>query len=127
VTNPHAENFLFAYTYTAVPRWWFEQIGYWGPPGTPPPDEEKPIPIKPINVPSLQSPAEYEAAYPRGFDQPYPWTPPLVASSSPYSEKSTRNATMVSTAVTFIMGITIGGSVVALLMKHSQRSYLPIK
>jgi hypothetical protein len=44
-------------------RWWYEQVGYWGAPGTKAPGDEAPVPILPLNVPSLESIDAYEERY----------------------------------------------------------------
>jgi hypothetical protein len=46
VVNPHAENFFNAVQYMTVPRWWLEQVGFWGAPGTPPPDKVQSLDLK---------------------------------------------------------------------------------
>eukprot|EP01041_Mallomonas_annulata_P009869 gene9869-20534_t len=70
VTFPHTENFLTAARYMTVPKWWLEQIGYWGAPGTPPAGE-LPIGIKPINIPGERSMDDYKKLYPNGIGKPY--------------------------------------------------------
>ena len=40
INYPFNANFLATYSYLSVPRWYYEQIGYWGAPGSPPPGEE---------------------------------------------------------------------------------------
>jgi hypothetical protein len=67
IVDPHTENFSDAYAYLGALRWWYELIGYWGPPGKPPLDEKAPAPIIPINVPTLSSQEAYMAAYPKGL------------------------------------------------------------
>jgi Peptidase family C69 len=135
VRDPHTENFSDSYAYLGVPRWWFEQIGFWGPPGTPPPDEKEPIPILPINVPTLESPAAYKAAYPKGFYAPYPSTTTQVTSAPADGSGNGKKKGMTSAAketylsmiIIFIMGVTIGGAVTALFVRQSRESYLPIR
>jgi hypothetical protein len=128
IVSPNVEDFNYAYAYLGAPRWWFEQIGFWGPPGTPPPDEEKPIPIKPMTIPTMSSPEAYKEAYPNGYDEPYPWSPPLLKSTySGYLGNSASSEVFVSVIIAFFIGTTIGGSVMALCMKHAKgTSYLPI-
>jgi hypothetical protein len=129
IVNPNVESFNDAYAYLGAPRWWFEQIGFWGPPGTPPPDEEKPIPIKPMTIPTMSSPEAYKEAYPNGYDEPYPWSPPLMKSAfgGGYLGNSASSEVYVSVIIAFFIGTTIGGSVMALCMKHAKgTSYLPI-
>ena len=58
-----------------MPRWWFEQIGFWGAPGTPPPDDPHPRPILPINVPSEDTSEMYKKKYPMGLAAAYPSSP----------------------------------------------------
>ena len=41
VVNPHAENFMNSVQYLTVPKWWLEQVGFWGAPGSPPPDRSQ--------------------------------------------------------------------------------------
>lgn len=71
VINPHAESFSKAFTYLNIPRWYLEQIGYWGPPGTKAPSAEKSSDIYPINVPSEDSLEIYQQKYPNGYYEPY--------------------------------------------------------
>ena len=33
IVDPHAENFLNAYDMNSIDRFWWEQVGFWGPPG----------------------------------------------------------------------------------------------
>lgn len=127
VDMPHEENFALSFRYLTVPRWWFEQIGFWGAPGTPPADDPKPRPIRPINIPSEESPAAYEDKYPRGMDNTvYP---------SPYLEKSAGSvsgttysvqgiALLVGLSVAFGVAAGVGG--VMYFQKQSRGSYLPI-
>lgn len=90
VVNEHAETYVDSYTYLTVPRSWLESVGYWGAPFTPPPGSASPLPVQPINVPSLASPALYQAAYPRGLGAAYPWPfsyiTPVTASTSMIEE-----------------------------------------
>jgi hypothetical protein len=132
VVDPHTENYIDSYTYLRAPRMWFEQIGFWGPPGTPPPDEEKPIPIKPNAVLSLPSPEAYKAAYPDYIGEPYVWRPPLLSSVNAMLSKgegldSADQEVFASMMAIFALGATIGSSVVALCIKNSRKSYLPIR
>lgn len=74
IIEPHSSNFLYSYQYIEMERWVYELAGYWGPPGTPPPDATASVPYLPINVPTLLSAnctESYETAYPDGFFQPF--------------------------------------------------------
>jgi hypothetical protein len=71
VIDFHAENFMLAYNRISYSRRWMEQAGYWGAPGTPSLNRTS-VPIYPINVMEENTPQELYAAYPDGFDQPYP-------------------------------------------------------
>jgi len=74
IVNPHVSNFLYSYQYIEVERWVYQNMGYWGAPGTPPPDATEPISVLPINVPTLTtatSPESYAEVYPNGVFQPY--------------------------------------------------------
>jgi hypothetical protein len=46
-----------------VTRWWYEQVGYWGAPGTKAPSEDSAVPVYPINVPSYETPEIYQEKY----------------------------------------------------------------
>ncbi len=130
LTNPHAENFLYAVQYLTVPRWWLELVGYWGAPGSPPSDKKAPSPIHPINVPSYDSIADYKKIYhhyePNMNAIPYSW---------PYSCKSSESlsAASLSSASNGWMGVVAGALVGAGLMLAYERTmqrkrnqYMPI-
>jgi hypothetical protein len=105
-----------------TPRWWFEQIGFWGAPGTAPPDEESPIGILAINVPAESSPEAYREKYPEGFKAPY------TASSSSGGATTAGNvgmSTLVLTVVIFLLGICIGGGLTMLMVKN-RGAYAPL-
>ena len=72
IVDIHVENFNRAFNYLTVPRWWFEQMGYWGAPGTPSPEQKEASPVYPLNVPSEDSKEIYDQKYPNGFYHPYP-------------------------------------------------------
>lgn len=106
----------------STPRWWFEQIGFWGAPGTAPADEESPIGILAINVPAESSPEAYREKYPEGFKAPY------TASSSSGGATTAGNvgmSTLVLTVVIFLLGICIGGGLTMLMVKN-RGAYAPL-
>lgn len=53
---------------TSYHRWFFESIGFWGEPGTPPPREQSPSPLRRYTFPSRNSLLEYRAEYPHGYN-----------------------------------------------------------
>lgn len=73
VTNTHVENFAQAYRYLGVPRWWFEQIGYWGQLGANAPSEKSPSPVRHYSFPTENSLEAYRAKYPRGYNASVPY------------------------------------------------------
>jgi hypothetical protein len=54
---------IFVVYFVVAIRWWYEQIGFWGAPGTKAPSEDAPAPIYPINVPSYETPEIYQEKY----------------------------------------------------------------
>ena len=46
IDYPNTDDFNDAYTYLSTPRWYYEMIGYWGSPFTPPPGEADHQPIE---------------------------------------------------------------------------------
>ncbi len=85
-------------------RLWYEVMGYWGPPFTPPPQGsggsgdtssttsieditssvERLDPIYPVNIPTEPSLVAYHQRYPKGMTAPYTaWTSPFVAPAPP--------------------------------------------
>ena len=127
--NPHAENFKQAVGYITYPRWWLEQIGFWGAPGQPPPDKTEPMPVHVLNIPTLESRSEYDARYPEGEDInykfPYEYTgltaKPEEIVIVPTSESWWN--TILCTAMGFI------GGVIAMLIRENmaqKHAYLPI-
>lgn len=45
IDYPNTDDFNDAYTYLSTPRWYYEMIGYWGAPFTPPPGEPEHQPV----------------------------------------------------------------------------------
>ena len=126
----HVENFIDSYEYLGAQRGWFEQIGFWGAPGTPAPGAT-PVGIKAINVPSLPSMAAYSAAYPRGYDEPYPWTPPAGggkptaatgagAGAAAAWQGMTQSATL-TLGLVFTMGVGLGLLLALLCVRGTSR------
>lgn len=121
VDTPHAENFAVAYRYLTVSRQWMELMGFWGPPGTPPPGETQAVPVRPLNVPSLDSQEEYKEQYPNGFTAPYPQSTVYGDSQQASAPPKTYYFALL-TAMVF--GIVIGVSTMMLLKRRDD--YLPI-
>lgn len=105
-----------------TPRWWFEQIGFWGAPGTAPADEAAPIGILAINVPAETSPEAYREKYPEGFKAPYTAT---SSSGGATTAGSVGMSTLVLTVVIFLLGICIGGGLTMLMVKN-RGAYAPL-
>eukprot|EP01038_Epipyxis_sp_PR26KG_P009867 gene9867-13274_t len=140
VVDQHAENFAYSYRYLTVGRNWFESIGYWGPPGTPPADEAYPIPSRPINIPSEDSMEIYKAKYPNGFTAHYPRVANTVASVPSLSptpipsilavnDKRNNDHPSGSIYLIVIASIVFGfviGIMVTLFLKRNRHPYLPI-
>jgi hypothetical protein len=118
VVDPHTENFIDAYAYLGAPRWWFEQIGFWGAPGTPPGDELAPIGIHAITVPAEATAAAYREKYPEGYESPYTWT----TASGPKAA-SVASSSFSATLAVFLVGIAIGGVVAALILRNKAGNY----
>ena len=95
-------------------RWWFEQIGFWGAPGTPPADESAPVGILAINVPAEPSPEAYRERYPDGFGTPY--TSSISAGTAP--AESVGMSTIVFSVFIFLLGTVIGGCLTMLTVKN---------
>lgn len=122
---PHEENFALSFRYLTVPRWWFEQIGYWGAPGTPPADDPVPRPIMPINVPTEDSRADYLSKYPRGLEAAYP--SPFAqqrqqGSKGPAGAGLTELAAVGALCGLLGMALGVGGA----LLLGGKKGYLPI-
>jgi hypothetical protein len=97
-----------------------EQVGFWGPPGTPPPDEKKSIDIYPINVPSEDSNAIYAAKYPSGMYQPY--------KSSYYSAtRSQNNSSSISDLIfASLVSAALGSIFTYLLLRNRKQQYFQL-
>jgi len=128
VDMPHEENFALAFSYLTVPRWWFEQIGYWGAPGTPPKDDPVPRPIHPINVPSA-SQSDYAEKYPKRMSYVYP--SPFLQSAG--GSNGGVGAAYLGPASVAALSLAVGAAIGALGMLWFQKnrgvsggSYLPI-
>ena len=100
-------------------RWWFEQIGFWGAPGTPPPDEKTPVDIYPINIPAMPK-DDYKKIYPNGVDKPYSSMKSATDTTTKSGLKGFVNDTMMSLGFSFVIGGILGGGIVALLLKNSK-------
>lgn len=93
ITNPHAESFQEAYRYLTISRQWFEVMGLWGAPGTPPHDQRSPVPVKPINVLTQDTREDYAKANPRGVFAAYEVAsvyqqPPATPTTTPVNTPS---------------------------------------
>jgi hypothetical protein len=95
-------------------RWWFEQIGFWGAPGTAPPDEAAPIGIHAINVPAEPSPVAYQEKYPDGFTAPYS----TAVAGTQEIPSSVGLSSLLLAVVIFLLGIGIGGGLTMLMVKN---------
>lgn len=114
IDYPNTSNFLDAYTYLSVPRWYYEQIGYWGAPNTPPPGEEHAQGIKPFNVPTEPTVDAYKEKYPDGFYQPYKMCEEKKAATAVPVAPATVAADHVSAAAPG--GLSMGAVFAALLV-----------
>ena len=101
-------------------RWWFEQIGFWGAPGTAPSDETAPIGILAINVPAENSPDAYKSRYPNGYTAPY-----STASSPIAAVVGSGMSTLVLSVFIFLAGVGIGGGAAMLIVKN-RGPYTPL-
>ena len=96
-------------------RWWLEQIGFWGAPGTPPPDVLAPDGIPVLTVATESSREAYAAKYPDGFGAPYEWVSPVAYHSALQqieeleaerdSLQDRLNYLAVGTAIVAVMGL----------------------
>ena len=115
-----SSSFLIYVYYFYFCRWWFEQIGFWGAPGTAPSDEVSPVGIRAINVPAENSPDAYKERYPNGFTASYSTSvtaAPVVATSG--------LATLIIALFIFLAGLGIGGGL-AVLAEKNRSTYLPL-
>jgi len=131
VVNPHTEEFLNAYTLLSVPRSFMEWSGFWGPPGTPPPGDTRPLPVKPVNVPSEDSLEIYDSKYPFGMDFTYTWPFNYIYTKASIEEiNSDRNADRwLGVFIGLSIGI-IGSCVCTYIMNRYTKQknfYLPIQ
>lgn len=123
VVDIHVENFNHAFQYLSVPRWWFEQIGYWGSPGTASPGQKEASPIYPLNVPSEDSPELYAQKYPNGYYQPYPKR--MSNNDIGIAAKSGNEMLIVICSGT--LGAFIGALITFLIINKKHNQYLPIR
>lgn len=98
---------LFVCLLVCICRWWFEQIGYWGAPSTPVPGKSEPMPIRPINIPSMESSELYAERYPNGMDD-YAYTWPYQQASKT-DGIDTNAASASSPSMMAIMGYILLG------------------
>ena len=122
IVDIHVENFNRAFEYLTVPRWWFEQIGFWGPPGTPSPEDKEASPIYPLNVPSEDSQEIYAKKYPKGFYQPYQ---NRISQNIGEAAKSGNEMLIAICSVT--VGAFLGAFITYLIITTKQNQYLPIR
>ena len=115
-----------------VPRWWLEQIGYWGNLGAPPADKDVPVPIPRYNIPTLQSREAYEAAYPDGMEAPYPSRvlPASDTTSAPSASPNVVGSYNTSDVfvgfMCFLSGLGLGLVAATLYYRSQNQGYLPI-
>lgn len=122
IVDIHVENFNRAYEYLSVPRWWFEQIGFWGAPGTAAPGEKEATPIYPLNVPSEDSQKNYEQKYPKGYYQPYP-----ERSSDKIGNGAKSGSNMLIVICSGTIGAFLGALITYLIINQNKSLYLPIR
>lgn len=129
IDNVKGENFVGSYTLLSVPRQWMELIGYWGQPGSPPPGQSKPVPVRPISIPSEDSLDDYKKKYPLGLSFTYSWPYNSDKVNGNSDVISAANHSSVGRALDFVIGIVTGGVVALVIMNLLQRrrhNYLPI-
>ena len=122
IVDIHVENFNHAFEYLTVPRWWFEQIGFWGPPGTPSPEDQEASPIYPLNVPSEDSQEIYAQKYPKGFYQPY-----QNRISQNIGEAAKSGSEMLIAICSVTVGAFLGALITYFIITTKQNQYLPIR
>jgi hypothetical protein len=127
ITDFHAENYHNANTHMIYPRWWMEQIGYWGAPGTPFTNRTS-VPIYPINVVGEVSMAVYQSVFPDGIGAPYPTkgNPNDPMHSYWFGDVETQNSVL-----SHLLSMAVGGSIgVAVtyfvVMQDKRRGYTAI-
>lgn len=127
ITDFHAENFAHSFKAVTYPRWWMEQVGYWGAPGTPSLNRTS-VPIYPINIYSEPSPEAYAKAYPEGIEVPYPTKMNPLNPAYRKTEKSANSSEVVvgrsylSDFLLLAVGAAIGATVSYLYVKNDKRS-----
>jgi hypothetical protein len=112
-------------------RWWFEQIGFWGEPGTAAPGENSPAPLRPYTFPSENSLAEYKLKYPRGFNTSF-----THQNSAEYSILANQNDILyrrmnhayAGLIISGLGGLFIGIVLTTMYHRHNQRKfgYMPL-
>lgn len=102
-------------------------IGYWGAPGTPPSDQA-PVPVKPINVPSADSPEIFAQKYPQGFFQNYKVA--SIFQNDANNNNSSKTGSQSSSTAIFlavVVGAILGVIGTMFVMKRSAgHQYSPI-
>jgi hypothetical protein len=133
ITDPHAENFKVAYRYITISRQWLEIMGFWGVPGSPPHDKTSPVPVKPINVPTQDTPEDFAKtgyftpyAIPTVYQQttnPTQQNPAITTQSSSTSISS--GSFYLSLFISLIFGVALG--VMGSLFFTKRHDYSPIR
>lgn len=67
-------------------RNWLESVGYWGPPGTASPGRT-PMPVQPINIPTMDSAEAYAVKYPTGMNYTYALTNPYTTDNTDHTKE----------------------------------------
>jgi hypothetical protein len=126
----HAENYVTSANRISYPRWWMEQVGYWGSPGTPSLNRTS-VPVYPINVYSLPSPERFKEAYPDGYELPYPsrlnpLNPEYTAAGSAGAGGagaggSSSSSSFLSSALLLCVGAGVGAAAMYLVQQQDRR------
>lgn len=130
IADPHSPEFITAYKYLAVPRWWLESTGFWGVPGSHSPDEISSVPVRPLNIPTEDSIVQYASKY-----GSYPLGPDAFAYSSPGLSPSTTSTVrkyeqqeLASRILFTVLGAIVGGCITYVIVTRRalKHQYLPI-
>lgn len=116
LVNPHAEDFNSGVHFLDYSRGWLEQLGYWGRPFQPPPSGRRPVPLRPVAVPSEPTQAAYEALYKGEYSFP----PPLFLDGEKQQQAAQRLEQVVTTASigATMLGVVLGMTVALMVWTH---------